>query len=170
MIELLTTMCEILHLISTLKKKMCRHFKLRPLSLGTFWKGSHSGQTSGIRRPIVLIAEMITFIYREPHECINLLAIRHSLVIEEKIFGGDDVREKKVFFFLVVTENRSLFLHQHPSQGKSSRFPTLMFYYGHMTRSLETSKLLCASILFSGVDFRKDSVGVTFLIVPMTRF
>lgn len=89
----------------------------------------------------------------------------------EKIFGGDDVREKKVFFFfLVVTENRSLFLHQHPSQGRPSRLSTLMFYYGHMTRSLETSRLLCASILFLRVDFRKDAVGVTFLIVPLTRF
>lgn len=69
---------------------------------GTFWKGSHSGQTSGIRRPIALIAEMITFIYRDPHECINLLAIRHPLVIAEKICGGDDVREKrrKRSFFL----------------------------------------------------------------------
>lgn len=70
-------MCETLQLISTLK--------LRPLSLGTFPKGSHSGQTSGIRRPIVLIAEMIAFIYRDPHECINLLAIRYPLVIAEKL-------------------------------------------------------------------------------------
>lgn len=44
-----------------------------------------------------------------------------------------------------------------------------MFYYGHMDRSLETSRQLCVSILFSGVAFRKDAVGVTFLTVPFNQ-
>lgn len=123
---------------------------------------------------------MITFIYRDPHECINLLAIIHPLVVAEKFnlcclhtyllliqasillfldsWRGWCEGEKVFFFFnllqkIDLSSSLSILLRINFSiQERPLRFPTLMLYYGYMKRSLVISRQFYVSILFPRFD------------------